>query len=240
MGMLLAYELALQGVRPVVLERLPEPTLQSKAGTAVTLGLVTAEQVAAVFDAVWGEVAARTWNRHRSALRSFTTWVVGRSWATADLTALIERRPETRDRTRVIDRQIIAALLDRRDVSREKTLWRLAFESAARADEVLALGIEDLDLDNKRGRVLGKGGTVRWIHWQSGTGPPAAPPHRRPHQRAAVPGRPAPRLGPHACGRRPVLAHRPRPAVVRARRVPVQAGHPEARPPPASVAFGDC
>ncbi|MGP4025779.1 FAD-dependent monooxygenase [Actinomadura sp. 3N407] len=32
-GMLLAYELALQGVRPVVLERLPEPTLQSKAGT---------------------------------------------------------------------------------------------------------------------------------------------------------------------------------------------------------------
>ncbi|HEX2315665.1 MAG TPA: FAD-dependent monooxygenase [Thermomonospora sp.] len=32
-GMLLAAELALQGVRPVVLERLPEPTGESKAGT---------------------------------------------------------------------------------------------------------------------------------------------------------------------------------------------------------------
>ncbi|MFI0453769.1 FAD-dependent monooxygenase [Actinomadura sp. 6N118] len=32
-GMLLAYELTLQGVRPVVLERLPERTFQSKAGT---------------------------------------------------------------------------------------------------------------------------------------------------------------------------------------------------------------
>ncbi|RJL24434.1 FAD-dependent monooxygenase [Bailinhaonella thermotolerans] len=32
-GMLLAAELTLQGVRPVVLERLPEPTWQSKAGT---------------------------------------------------------------------------------------------------------------------------------------------------------------------------------------------------------------
>ncbi|MFC6929233.1 tyrosine-type recombinase/integrase [Actinomadura yumaensis] len=50
-----------------------------------------------------------------------------------------------------------------------RTLWRLAYESAARADEVLALNIEHLDLDNKRGRILGKGGTTRWIHWQSST-----------------------------------------------------------------------
>jgi integrase len=54
---------------------------------------------------------------------------------TADLAALIERRPEKRDRTR--------------------------------ANEVLALNIEDLD--SKRGRITGKGGTIRWIHWQSGT-----------------------------------------------------------------------
>ncbi|MEV4182215.1 site-specific integrase, partial [Streptosporangium canum] len=107
-----------------------------------------------------------------SALRSFTAWAAGpgRGWVTTDLAELIERRPEQRDRTRAIDRHIVTALLDRRDVAlREKTLRRLLYESAARADEVLALNIEELDLDNKRGRITGKGGTVRWIHWQSGT-----------------------------------------------------------------------
>jgi hypothetical protein len=94
----------------------------------------------------------------------------GRGWVTTDLAELIERRPEQRDRTRAIDRHIVTALLDRRDIAlREKTLRRLLYESAARADEVLALNIEELDLDNKRGRITGKGGTVRWIHWQSGT-----------------------------------------------------------------------
>ncbi|MGC4952971.1 hypothetical protein ACLQ2P_07105 [Actinomadura citrea] len=52
---------------------------------------------------------------------------------------------------------------------RDKTLRRLPYESAARADEVFALNIEDLDLDNERGRITGKGGTVRWSHWQTGT-----------------------------------------------------------------------
>ncbi|GAA1580566.1 site-specific integrase [Actinomadura kijaniata] len=146
--------------------------LRREFGDPAPLAQVTAEQTATLFDHAWGDAAARTWNRHRSALRSFCAWAAapGRGWITTDLAALIERRPEIRDRTRAIDRHIITALLDRRDVPlREKTLWRLAYESAARADEVLALNIEHLDLDNKRGRILGKGGTARWIHWQSGT-----------------------------------------------------------------------
>jgi rhamnogalacturonyl hydrolase YesR len=74
---------------------------------------VTAEQAAVAFAAAWGHAAARTWNRHRSALRSFTTWAAGRGQVTADLAALIERRPEKRDRTRASDRHIITALLNR-------------------------------------------------------------------------------------------------------------------------------
>ena len=43
-------------------------------------------------------------------------------------------------------RHEVDALLSRRDVPlREKTLWRLLYESAARADSVLSLDIEDLD-----------------------------------------------------------------------------------------------
>ncbi|MGI5201230.1 tyrosine-type recombinase/integrase [Spirillospora sp. CA-108201] len=144
--------------------------LRRELGDTVPLGQVSAEQAAAVFTAAWDGAAARTWNRHRSALRSFTTWAAGRGWITTDPAAFIERRPETRDRTRAIDRHIVTAILDRRDVAlRDKTLRRLLYESAARADEVLAFNIDELDLGGKRGRITGKGGTVRWIHWQSGT-----------------------------------------------------------------------
>jgi integrase len=38
----------------------------------------------------------------------------------------------------------------RRRWVREKALWRLLYETAARASEALALHIEDLELNNKR------------------------------------------------------------------------------------------
>jgi len=68
--------------------------------------------------AAWDGCAARTWNWHRSALRSFTGWAAGpgRGWVTADLAALVERRPETRDRTRAIARREVEQLLERRGV----------------------------------------------------------------------------------------------------------------------------
>src|SRR6185437_11714731 len=60
--------------------------------------------------------------------------------------------------------------LTRRDVPlREKTLWRMLYETAARAGEVLALNIEDLDLDARRAPVRSKGGDTEWICWGSGT-----------------------------------------------------------------------
>jgi integrase len=52
---------------------------------------------------------------------------------------------------------------------REKTLWRMLYETAARASEVLALNIEDLDLDARRAPIRSKGGDTEWICWGSGT-----------------------------------------------------------------------
>lgn len=146
--------------------------LRRELGDATALASVGPADAAAVFAAAWDECAARTWNRHRSALRSFTAWAAGpgRGWVTADLAALVERRPEVRDRTRAIARREVEQLLERRGAPlRDKTLWRLLYESAARADSVLSLDIEDLDLPAKRGKVTAKGGVVRWIHWESGT-----------------------------------------------------------------------
>ncbi|MFI1933050.1 hypothetical protein [Streptomyces sp. NPDC020330] len=45
----------------------------------------------------------------------------------------------------------------------------MLYESAARADEVLCLNVEDLYPHDKRGRITAKGGATEWIRWQSGT-----------------------------------------------------------------------
>src|SRR5256885_2281514 len=51
----------------------------------------------------------------------------------------------------------IGRLLPRRDIPlREKTLWRMLYETAARAGEILAFNIEDLALEARRARVVSK------------------------------------------------------------------------------------
>lgn len=52
---------------------------------------------------------------------------------------------------------------------REKALWRLLYETAARASEVLSVNVEDLDLNNKRVQVRSKGGDRDWLHFQTGS-----------------------------------------------------------------------
>ncbi|MET8339643.1 site-specific integrase [Streptosporangium canum] len=60
-------------------------------------------------------------------------------------------------------------LLSRRDIPlREKTLWRMLYETAARSAEILALNVEDLDLEHRRAPVRSKG-AVEWVYWESGT-----------------------------------------------------------------------
>ena len=83
---------------------------------------------------------------------------------------LQSRRREHHGATRAVPRPAIDRALSRRDVPlREKTLWRMLYETAARASEVLALNIEDLDLDARRAPIRSKGGDTEWICWGSGT-----------------------------------------------------------------------
>jgi integrase len=67
--------------------------------------------------------------------------------------------------------------LYRRDIPlREKTLWRMLYQTAARASEILALNIEDLDLEQRRPAVRSKGGDTEFIYWDTGTAHPLPPP----------------------------------------------------------------
>jgi len=83
---------------------------------------------------------------------------------------MLERRKPWPDRSRALSRGDVEQLLGREDLRlRERTMWRMLYETAARSAEVLALDVEDLDLPNRRARVRRKGGAVDVIVWQTGT-----------------------------------------------------------------------
>ena len=118
----------------------------------------------------WSGCAPATWNRHVATLRSFTAFARRKGWLAEDPATGLERRTEPADRTKAIAASSLARLFRREDVAiREKCLWRLLYETAARAEEVLSADVGDLDLENKRLRVVRKGGDRDWLHFQSGS-----------------------------------------------------------------------
>lgn len=139
-------------------------------GAGRPLAAVTGAEIGDALGALWGTAAASTWNQRRAAAGSFLAWCARNGYPAPVLPAGIERRPEQRDETRAVDRAAVERLLTRRDVPlREKTLWRMLYETAARAGEILALDIEDLELDARRARVRSKGGAIEYVYWASGT-----------------------------------------------------------------------
>ena len=121
------------------------------------------------FTRAFGTLAPATRARHLSALRSALAWWRGAGWLASDPTAGWARPKVPVDTTRALTRGQVAAIW-RLDVPvREKTLWRMLYETAARAEEILRLDVEDLELPDKRARVVSKGGTTDWVHWQTGT-----------------------------------------------------------------------
>jgi integrase len=118
----------------------------------------------------WGKSAASTVNARLDALRSAADWWRHQGWISGDPTRRIRRRPRIPDRTRAIGRGDIEHLLTRAHLPlRERTLWRMLYETAARAEEVLALDVEDLELRNRRAKVRRKGGAADVIIWRTAT-----------------------------------------------------------------------
>src|SRR5829696_7980915 len=145
-------------------------TLVHGLGPARAMSELTAELEDDWFRARYATVAPATWNRELATLRSAIAWWRAHGWLATDPTTSLARRREHPDRTRALNRAVLEALWRRDDLRlRDKTLWRLLYETAARASEALNLNLEDLDLANKRARVTSKGGAIEWIHWQTGT-----------------------------------------------------------------------
>jgi len=132
---------------------------------------VAADEIGDALTALWGEAKPATWNRNRAAVGSWLAWCTDKQhWTAPALPGSVERQRENNDDTRAVPRSRIDRLSRRRDVPlREKTLWRMLYESASRASAVLALNIEDLDLPNKQAKITAKGGDTMWITWGTDT-----------------------------------------------------------------------
>ncbi|MEV0590407.1 tyrosine-type recombinase/integrase [Nonomuraea cavernae] len=142
-----------------------------RLGRERPLAEVTDAEIGQALTELWGTSAPATWNRNRAAVTSWLIWCqTKKHWAAPSVPADAERRKETADETRAVTKTTIHRLLSRRDIPlRERALWRMLYETAARAAEILALNVEDLDLEHRRAPIRSKGGAVEWVYWDSGT-----------------------------------------------------------------------
>jgi integrase/recombinase XerC/integrase/recombinase XerD len=139
-------------------------------GAGTGPGEVDPERFAGWFTARWADRAPSTWNVSLDAVRSAAAYWQRQGWLAADPSRMLERRKPRPDRSRALSRAEVEQLLTREDIGlRERTLWRMLYETAARSAELLALNVEDLDLPNRRARVRRKGGAIDVIVWQTGT-----------------------------------------------------------------------
>jgi len=139
-------------------------------GEGSSLDEIDAQRFAAWFTGQWADCAPATWNLALAAVRAAAAYWTAQDWIAADPSRMLKHRKPRADRDRALTRAEVDRLLTRKDVGlRDRVLWRLLYETAARSGEVLALNVEDLDLPNLRARVRRKGGAVDTIHWQTGS-----------------------------------------------------------------------
>ena len=144
-------------------------TIVEELGWDLPLDQLDSRKLLDAFQERWGSAEPATWNTRITAVKSFVSYCRRNTWLQADPMALVDRRRQPRDQTKAIPHQDLEKLWSRREVSlREKTLWRMLYETAARAGEILALNVEDLDLPRKRAVITGKGGHKEYVFWASG------------------------------------------------------------------------
>lgn len=124
--------------------------------------------VADWFTSAWGASSPKTFNTRLTALGSACDYWRAQGWLTGDPLVRLRPRPVAADRSKALSTAAVSTLLALQVPLREKVLWTLLYESAARVEEVLRLNVEDLDLANRRAEVTRKGGAQDVIVWQTG------------------------------------------------------------------------
>ena len=134
------------------------------------LATVTAEEVEAHLAEAYGQRSAAYYNRNRAAISGLFAFGVRKRWVVGNPVEEVVRR---RQRA-VVDRglrleELQAAWTDPDVPLRERCLWVMLYETAARASEILALNVEDLDLAERSARITAKGGGEAEVFWATST-----------------------------------------------------------------------
>jgi integrase len=129
--------------------------LAAEYGAGADVAALQPEAVAAWFGSRWGQRSPSRWNVALDALRSASRYWIDQGWLAEDPARMLRRRRKAPDRSRALSRADVERLLTHEDISiRERTLWRLLYETAARSAEVLRLDVEDLELPNRKAKLL--------------------------------------------------------------------------------------
>lgn len=118
---------------------------------------------------LWSGASAATWNRNTTIVRSLLAWAARHRRIDRCPMLTLDRRREHVDTTRAIPYAQLERFLSRDGLPvRDRCLYRMLYETAARASEILSLDVEEVDLQRKRARVRSKGGDLEAVYFQSG------------------------------------------------------------------------
>ncbi|MCX5103873.1 MULTISPECIES: site-specific integrase [unclassified Streptomyces] len=155
-----------------------------RLGEGRPLASVADDEIGEALELLWGTSAVNTWNSRRAAVLSWLGWCRERGYDGPAVPAWTKRLVVPDSETPARSRMAIDRLIARREVHlREKTLWRMLYETAARSEEILGVNIEDLDLAGRRCPVKAKGAKSKYrrrgqvredfvletVYWDAGT-----------------------------------------------------------------------
>ncbi len=123
----------------------------------------------------YGDLAPATYNRNLATISSLFAWCVENDLIIQTPAKGIRRRKQRRTveaerQSRPIDVDELTAIWsDRRHRLRDRVFWAMAYDTAARADELLGLDIDNINVENREAIIIGKGGSAERIYWTSTT-----------------------------------------------------------------------
>jgi integrase len=155
-----------------VYERTLEALIED-LGADVDVTSVTRAELERFLKARWNSAAAATYNRHLATVGSLFAWLVDHELLVASPADRLRSRkarvsPAQERQAHAIAFEDLRRLWsDSRHRLRDRAYWALAYSTAARADELLGLDVEDLDLANREAQIIGKGGDAQRVFWDS-------------------------------------------------------------------------
>ncbi|RPK32291.1 hypothetical protein EES39_39325 [Streptomyces sp. ADI92-24] len=187
--------LTVRSAADVFLDSLGNPNTVRNYGIAVgktaerlgggrPLASVADDEIGEALELLWGTAAVNTWNTRRAAVLSWLGWCAERGYDGPAVPAWTKRLTVPDSETPARSKMAIDRLIARREVHlREKTLWRMLYETCARSEEIL-----DVKQGHRRGdrlphriprrRECGGGGR---------TGPGSPPPVTKIYTNPSVP-----------------------------------------------------